>query len=197
MWVNDGDGHGPDSSRPYIRTDPFSASMRRLSAAACLLPVVLGGCLLGSSRQARYPEAPLTLAEARARWAATAPASYVLVYDRACLLCSVDARGPFRVTVEGGRVADARPVGLAAQTLSSARLDSVRTAYGMRVEDAFDLLEAAYRRGADVVRVAYEPYFGYPLTLYIDDDGRAGRDPLGLHVTGFTPGSSAASAPSN
>lgn len=169
--------------------------MRRFAAASLLLPVVLGGCLLGSSKTARYPEAPLTLDEARARWAEAATASYVLVYDRVCLLCGADARGPFRVTIEGGRVADARPVGIAERDVSPARLDSIRTAYGMRVEDAFALIDAAYRRDADIVRVAYEPYFGYPLSVYIDD-GRAGREPLGLHVTGFNPLGDATPTPS-
>ena len=148
--------------------------------------VVLGGCLLGSSKPA-YPEAPLTLAEARARWAEAGTPGYTLVYERVCLLCGADARGPFRVTVEGGRVVAVAPVGIAARALSAARADSVRTAYGLRVEDAFDLIAAAYARNADVVRVSYDAFLGHPIALYIDDDGRAGRDPLGLRITGLEP----------
>ncbi len=159
--------------------------------AALLASVGLTGCLLGASKQA-YPEAPLTLAEARARWADAGTPGYTLVYERVCLLCGADARGPFRVTVEGGRVVAVAPVGIAARALSAARADSVRTAYGLRVEDAFDLIAAAYARNADIVRVSYDAFTGHPLGLYIDDDGRAGRDPLGLRITGFEPAASAA-----
>ncbi len=166
-------------------------AMRRRPALTALfvamLPLVVGGCLLGRSKRSAYPEAPLTLVEARAAWAKAAVNDYTLVYERVCLLCSPDARGPFRVSVEGGRVAAVEPVGIAARALSPARADSVRMAYGLRVEDAFDLLDAAYARGADVVRVSYDASLGHPLVLYIDDDGRAGGDPVGLHIIGLRP----------
>lgn len=176
---------------------PLAARHRPALVAlfAAMLPLAVGGCLLGGSRRAAYPEAPLTLAEARAAWTKAAMADYTLVYQRVCLLCSPDARGPFRVSVAGGRVASVEPVGIAARTLSPARADSVRMAYGLRVEDAFDLLDAAYARGADVVRVSYDPELGHPLVLYVDDDGRAGGDPVGLRITVFpSPGDAAPAA---
>lgn len=163
---------------------------------ALVLTLVLGGCLLGSSKQA-YPEAPLTLAEARARWARVGTPSYTLVYERVCLFCVADARGPFRVTVEGGRVMAVAPVGIATRALSAARADSLRTAYGLRVEDAFDLIAAAYARNADIVRVSYDPFLGHPLGLYVDEDGRAGGTTFGLRITGLEPAGVAASPPSN
>lgn len=111
----------------------------------------------------------------RALWLATRPAAYRYTVERLCF-CTPESRGPARVRVSGATVVERRyaPGGDPVPT----DLAHVFPA----VDGLFEVLDDALQRGADEVRVTWDPDTGVPIDLWIDYDQRLADEELGYHV---------------
>lgn len=171
-----------------------------------LLPLVLLACALGlagalgacTSSQPR-PDVPVRvdslqavpapgstraggedeLAAARQRWAARGLDDYRFTYTRGCF-CPPQYRGPFAVTVRDGAVADVVYEG------EGEPADRALSEY-QTVDSLFDLIAAAYDRGAATVHVTYDPATGQPTEAYIDYDERLTDEEVSFTVQPVRP----------
>ncbi|MEL6615008.1 MAG: DUF6174 domain-containing protein [Bacteroidota bacterium] len=100
------------------------------------------------------------VADARANWAASGAERYTMVQTRICF-CSEDWRGPFDVRVEGGAVVNVEFDG-----------DDVPTERALSIDALLDLLDDALDRNAAIVRAAFDPDLGIPVSVQIDYDVR-------------------------
>jgi hypothetical protein len=124
---------------------------------------------------------PAALDEARTRWNAAAISDYRYSYRKFCV-CYNGEPPEVVVTVTGGRVSDAysRHADSASEvSATEGRLDLYWT-----MSDLFDKLAAAYARGA-TVEAEYEPGFGYPVRVFIDDFADFAGEETDVRLTGF------------
>jgi hypothetical protein len=126
------------------------------------------------------------LAAAKRSWRSAGLASYEYGYRKYCE-CHPDTPPETVVTVRDGRVVGVRhrPVGYDREVPAEAR----NLQYYWTVDGLFDLLAAAYQRGAEV-RVKYDASRGFPTEIYVDYDTNAIGDELDLKLTQVTPLSS-------
>jgi hypothetical protein len=123
------------------------------------------------------PGEPGELQAARQRWAERGGLDYSFELVRECS-CVLGGRR-IRVSVAGGAVA-------AAQYLDSG--DSVETpflSYLPTVPDLFDVIENALAQPAAVLEASYDPFYGYPARIELDQSAAAIDDELTLTVRGF------------
>ena len=109
---------------------------------------------------------------ARARWEAAGWADYRFTLRRSCFCPSPDFTGPFEVTVRDGA--------LASVTLDGAAVDDAR---GLTVDELFALIEEAYERDAETVRLAFDEATGAPTELYIDYSTQMADEEIGYTVS--------------
>lgn len=163
---------------------PLTSRLRLAAFAALLAP--LAGCPAPAPVVEPPPAEPPNeggatpavrsgdLDEAMARWEAADLGAYRLTLQRSCFCPSPDYTGPFDVTVRDGVIEAVR--------LSGERVDAER---GMTVRALFDLIEEAYDRGAEVVRVTFDPEVGVPTEVYIDYSSQMADEEISYTVTGF------------
>ncbi|HEX5049691.1 MAG TPA: DUF6174 domain-containing protein [Gammaproteobacteria bacterium] len=157
--------------------------MRRLGtwlrgvAVAGLLSTVLPGVVAAASQEQQE------LTAAKRSWQSTGLASYEYGYRKYCA-CHPDKPPETVVTVRGGSVVGVRhrPVGYDREVPAEAR----NLQYYWTVDGLFDLLAAAFDRGAQV-RVAYDAARGFPTELHIDYDKNAIGDELDIELTQVVP----------
>lgn len=114
------------------------------------------------------------LDEALARWEAADLDAYRFTLRRSCFCPSPDFTGPFDVTVRGGAIASVR--------LDGAAVDAERA---VTVDDLFALIEEAYDREAETVRVTFDPEVGAPTEVYIDYSSMMADEEISYTVSGF------------
>jgi len=122
------------------------------------------------------------LAAARRVWRSAVPPSYEYGYRKYCE-CHPDTPPETVVTVRDGRVVGVRhrPVGYDREVPAEQR----NLQYYWTVDGLFDLLAAAFARGAEV-RVKYDASRGFPAEIYIDYDASSIGDELDLKLTQVT-----------
>ena len=145
----------------------------RCVAVAGLLSMTLSGLAAAASKEQQE------LAAAERLWHSSAPASYEYGYRKYCA-CHPDKPPETVVTVRGGNVVGVRhrPVGYDREVPAEAR----NLQYYWTVDGLFDLLTAAFDRGAQV-RVTYDAARGFPTELHIDYDKNAIGDELDIELT--------------
>jgi hypothetical protein len=116
---------------------------------------------------------------ARAKWRAAALPSYEYGYRKFCE-CHPDTPPETIVTVRGGQVVDVRhrPVDYAEEVPG----DPARFKFYWTIDDLFDLVAAAFDRGA-TVRVTYDPTLGFPTAIFVDYDAQFIGDEVDLKLT--------------
>lgn len=115
----------------------------------------------------------------RQRWDAQNIEDYRFTYARQCF-CPPQERGPFEVTVRGGKVEAATYRG------EGEPMDRPLTEY-QTVEDLFALIADAYDRGAASVRASYDVATGQPTEVYIDYDEQMADEEVGFTVEPVRP----------
>ncbi len=123
------------------------------------------------------------LAAAKRVWRSAGLTSYEYGYRKYCE-CHPDMPPETVVTVRGGQVVGVRhrPVGYDHEVPAEPR----NFQYYWTVDGLFDLLAAAYERGAKV-RAEYDTSRGFPLEIHIDYDANAIGDELDVTLTQVTP----------
>lgn len=144
----------------------MSPSVRILLAAPCAL-------LLSACASSGVGPEVADLAEARQRWEAEGPASYVYAVER---LCFCLGRGPARVTVEDGEVVSVEAVEPEDHFEPTAELFP-------SVDGLFEILADAIARDAYSIRATYDPETGVPTEFFIDYDQSIADEELGMRVT--------------
>jgi hypothetical protein len=124
-------------------------------------------------------QAQQELAAAQRLWRSSGLPSYEYGYRKYCA-CHPDKPPETVVTVRDGAVVGVRhrPVGYDHEVPAEAR----NLQYYWTVDGLFDLLAAAFERGAQV-RVAYDATRGYPTEIHIDYDKNAIGDELDIELT--------------
>ena len=142
----------------------------------------VAGWLVAAALPCLAQQDPALVAAERA-WRAAAPASYEYGYRKYCE-CHPDTPPETIVTVRDGRVVGVRhrPVGYDREVPAEAR----NFQYYWTVDGLFELLEAAFARGAQV-RATYDPARGFPTEVHIDYDRNAIGDELDIKLTQVTP----------
>ena len=135
-------------------------------------PAVEPGVYGGGSPAVRSDD----LAAARARWDAAGLDAYRLTLRRSCYCPSPDYTGPFEVTVRDGVIEGVR--------LDGEVVDAER---GLTVDALFALIEEAYDREAETVRLAFDPEVGYPTEVYIDYSSMMADEEIGYTVSALAP----------
>ncbi|SRR5690606_22207352 len=165
-----------------------SVFRRSLFGLAVLAGLLLGACV----PQTAPPEMPppagqpsppgppadsvrAALDAARARWDAAGIVDYAFVYEEVCF-CLPEDRGPFAITVRDGAVASATYQGEPA---------NARRTYPT-VDSLFATVEDALDRGAESVRVTFDPVLGYPAEASIDYEAMVADEELGFRVSDLT-----------
>jgi hypothetical protein len=119
------------------------------------------------------------LAMARAKWRAAALPSYEYGYRKFCE-CHPDTPPETIVTVRSGQVVGVRhrPVDYAQEVPG----DPARFKFYWTIDGLFDLVAAAFDRGA-TVRVSYDPALGFPTAIFVDYDPQFIGDEVDLRLT--------------
>lgn len=166
-----------------MRRAASSSSRRTTRLSAWLRAAAVAGLLVTALPSFAEDAA---LAAAKRSWRSAGLASYEYGYRKYCE-CHPDTPPETVVTVRDGRVVGVRhrPVGYDREVPAEAR----NLQYYWTVDGLFDLLAAAYQRGAEV-RVKYDASRGFPTEIYIDYDTNAIGDELDLKLTQVTPLSS-------
>ena len=143
----------------------------RHSLLALLLLLPLAGCdIVG------LDGAEGTLEDARERWEANRPASYVYAVARRCF-CAATGRGPVRVTVTGQTVVSRVYVDDGSEVPAEA------AEWFPTVDGLFDVLDDAHERGAHTIDVTYDEDLGVPVEFWIDYEEFPAAEELGFEVT--------------
>ena len=166
-----------------MRRAASSSSRRTTRLGAWLRAAAVAGLLVTALPSFAEDAA---LAAAKRSWRSAGLASYEYGYRKYCE-CHPDTPPETVVTVRDGRVVGVRhrPVGYDREVPAEAR----NLQYYWTVDGLFDLLAAAYQRGAEV-RVKYDASRGFPTEIYVDYDTNAIGDELDLKLTQVTPLSS-------
>ena len=125
---------------------------------------------------------PADLAAGRNAWRAAKLVDYEYGYRKYCA-CHPDSPPETVVTVRGGEVVGVRhrPVGSPNEVRAEAR----NLKYYWTIDELFELIESAQRRGAQV-RASYDPQRGFPTEIHIDYDKNAIGDELDVVLTTVT-----------
>ncbi|MDX1419891.1 MAG: DUF6174 domain-containing protein [Rubricoccaceae bacterium] len=142
---------------------------------ACTSPRLVE--VLDVSVQPERETTPEELDAARARWQAAGLADYRFVYEVSCF-CPEDARGPFTITVRDGVVQE---------VLFQGRPLDPEDPRHPTLDALFTTLGDAFSADAALVRAAYHPTLGYPLSAYVDYETMMADEELGFAVSAFTP----------
>jgi Family of unknown function (DUF6174) len=144
----------------------------------------LAGATMLTGAAALADEADLARLEAaRSLWQAAQSGDYRFGYQKYCE-CNRDVPPTTVITVTDGRIESVYHLHTDSDREVPARDGSLDLYW--TVDDLFDKLAGAYGRDA-VVRVEYEPRFGYPTSLYIDYDPGYLGDETDLKLTQFEP----------
>lgn len=100
------------------------------------------------------------LASARVKWAQNAPSAYSMKISRGCE-CLTEAIGPVTVTVVNGAIS-------ARYTTTGAAVPKNLAALFPDVEGLFNLIETAQKENYYKVDVDYDPEWGFPTRISID-----------------------------
>ncbi len=143
------------AARSYLRTRPSAERLASIAALLTLLTAVVGCELLGhnSNRDS-------DLAVNRRIWNAGNTGNYSFTLLRGCF-CAYS--GPFDITVLDNHIVDVRRT----QPYEPATVPTEDYPYFQTIDDLFDILESAYRTGADHVDVDYSSR-GNPSLISID-----------------------------
>lgn len=155
-------------------TRPRAASLLRWGAAAAALS-------LAACTTVRAADDPRTLLERNRRlWASHRLADYRYTVQTSCF-CARQVTQPVQVEVRGGRVARRAYAG------SAATPDSSLAATWPAVDGLFAKVADALQRGAEEVRVEYDPRLGYPTHIQIDYDRRIADEETSIRASGLEP----------
>lgn len=123
------------------------------------------------------------LEEGRARWQAAGIDDYEYSYQRVCE-CHPDIPADTIITVRDGTVVAVRYA--REDYVADVELAADRVRWFRTIEDLFELVESAESQDA-LLRVAYDPRYGFPTAIYVDYLADVVGDELDLRVTRFTP----------
>jgi hypothetical protein len=137
---------------------PTLALLTLLAAAACEAPTAPGDVD--------------NLSAARARWQAKGSDSYTYTVNRSCF-CVLGGR-TVTVTVSNGSVVTAE------YQESGAAVDQALLTYVVTVPDLFDLIEDALAGAPAFFAATYDPVYGYPTRIEIDNSANAVDDELAI-----------------
>lgn len=147
-----------------------------LACVLTLILVPLSACsVFGPDNEDQLEE----LRAARAKWRASAPATYSFVLQRQCF-CGEEMTSPVRVSVVNGE----RQSVVYVATGEPMRADWLQ--FFPTIEGIFDLLEKEIRESDDV-EVAYDAARGYPVHAAIDAIERAIDDEYTLTISQVNP----------
>jgi hypothetical protein len=151
--------------------------------AASLLPwgAAAAALTLAACATARGADDPRALLERNRRlWASHRLVDYRYTVQVRCF-CPGQVTRPVRVEVRGGRVARR------AYADSASAPDSSFADTWPEVDGLFANVADALRRGAEEVRVEYDPRLGYPISIQIDYDRRVMDDETSIRASALEP----------
>jgi hypothetical protein len=149
-----------------------------------MIPVLLlstpAGCGLGDDDSFQRQN----LQQARTKWDSRNVASYSYVLELQCFCAPASELKPVLVTVNNGAVASLQYW----DETPSKRTPAPASIFGAydTVEDLFALVDDAIDRDADVLRVGYNPEYGFPEAVSVDYEA-GGSEQLLFYVTQFKP----------
>ena len=143
---------------------------------SALLLATLAGLALGAAAQ------PADLAAGRTAWRAAKLVDYEYGYRKYCA-CHPDSPPETIVTVRHGEVVGVRhrPV----DSANEVRAEPRNFKYYWTIDELFELIESARRRGAQV-RATFDRERGFPTEIHIDYDKNAIGDELDVQLTTVT-----------
>jgi len=147
----------------------------RALLGALLLSVTLPACTTA-------PDDPGDdLATNRRHWRSQRITDYDIQFQMICF-CVPDATAPVLLQVRGGAIVSVKRVADGVAVPPSRWEGTYYT-----VDQMFALIADAQARGADEVRVAYDPLLRYPTTVYIDQSFRLADEERHFEMSGLTP----------
>lgn len=139
--------------------------MKALAIAAVALAGIVPG--LGSCQGGGDPAALAELEDAQARWAQAGLDDYRLQLRFLCF-CAEDVTAPVIVTVEDGVVTSV-------EWAEPQHPEGEPSPERPTVDGLFEIARSAIG-SSDGVRIAYDPQYGYPLSVSIDPDEEINDD---------------------
>lgn len=116
----------------------------------------------------------------RNRWHSSKVDNYRFVLDAECF-CALEPRSPVAIEVREGESTSIKPL----EESDSFYFHSESYKQHDTIDDLFNVIEEALNRNAEIVNVAYDPTFGYPLSVAIDRRKSFADDELSLWVKQF------------
>jgi hypothetical protein len=144
----------------------------RCLPAVAVIPLVVSGCCSGGD--------VLSLAEARARWAAAGLQDYEYTFSLQCF-CVPDYVQPVRIVVREGQV-------VSRTYASGGQAPDQPFAQYDTVEKLFARIEQAFLSGAARIHAEYDPVLGYPRNFYIDQSEMIADEEIGGMLRDFVQG---------
>jgi hypothetical protein len=151
------------------------SSATRALLTALLLSLTLPACTTS-------PDDPGDdLATNRRHWQSQRIADYQVQFRMTCF-CVPDVTAPVVLQVRGGAIASVTRVsdGVA---VPQSRWEGIY----YTVDQMFALIADAQAKGADEVRVSYDPVLRYPTTVFIDQSVRLADEEWRFEMSGLTP----------
>lgn len=119
------------------------------------------------------------LSRHRSLWERQGPPAYEFIYQRMCE-CLPEHTMPMKINVREGQI---RSV-LNGHTGEELDPESHRA---LRIEELFALVQDALERGAHRVDVTYDPHYGYPVSIFVDDHPRMVDDEFQITAKDLRP----------
>ncbi len=126
------------------------------------------------------PDSPIR--DKAAAWRAREPRHYRYTVTVECGACSLDRELPYTMEVRDGRVVAASQVLVDS---SGTHMVAVSPRAAVTIARLFGVLTGAARTRAEWVKVDYDPTFGYPTRVQIDQRFEATDDEVEYAVSGF------------
>lgn len=169
---------GPDGRDAFLLTDNATGETQMVSSIENFQFADTTLDLQGLYDRLEQGDSRSALEASRQKWQDAGIDNYSFTLQRDCF-CTEDARRPIMIEVENGRVKSATYADTGEPL--PADLDFNR----LTVDDLFQQIDEALDSGASEVNVTYDPAYGYPVSIFIDQDTQMADEEVRLSISNF------------
>lgn len=121
----------------------------------------------------------------RQKWDSLGISDYSFTLQRSCF-CTPDSTRPINIQVRGGSVTSARYADTG-ELIPDDRQTNKQSIYNMNADGVFNLVQQGIKSGAAQVDAKYDPKYGLPTSIYIDQNLQMADEEVGYTISNFQP----------
>jgi hypothetical protein len=121
----------------------------------------------------------------RQKWDSLGISDYSFTLQRSCF-CTPESTRPINIQVRGDSVTSATYADTG-ELIPDDRQTNKQSIYNMNADGVFNLIEQGIKSGAAQVDAKYDPQYGLPTSIYIDQNQQIADEEVGYTVSNFKP----------